>query len=122
MNNIDQTCQTLTRLLSSLQSEPLRFYGGSFSDWERGSTGGQTHACIYLLIRPDKQSLQYVGQTVDLGARLAQHDKPQAWSEPRWNHVRYLSAPELDNERFRVLFESFCIHILNPSDNGIRTG
>jgi hypothetical protein len=61
-----------------------------------------------------------VGETVNLGNRLWQHNRPEnTWTKP-WKHVQYISDPKLDDGEFRLLFESFLIYVLDPIDNNLK--
>jgi len=121
MKEIKSELGTLEGLYTRLLSERKRYYGPDWGDWEGGTTGGQPHPCIYVLWQPDESnSPSYVGETVNLGKRLDEHDKETGWSEPRWSHVQYLSDEALEDGEFRQLFECLCIWMLSPKDNNPR--
>lgn len=118
MNSYEQTYQDLITLFEKLQREDKWLYGGDWSQWEGGTTGGQPHECIYLLWQEgEDERPSYVGETINLGVRLADHEKAEGWTEPKWTYVQYLSDPRFEDLRFRRLFECFCILFLNPKDN-----
>ncbi len=120
VNKYEETCQDLVALFEKLQREKKRFYGGDWSDWENGTTGGQPYPCVYVLWQEgEDERPSYVGESRELGGRLANHENPKGWTwtEPKWTYVQYLADQRFENLRFRRLFECFCIWVLNPKDN-----
>lgn len=113
---IRETAEGLIDLFNSLQEQKIRKYSEDWSDWDGGTTGIDG-ACIYVLLNIDQERPQYVGETVNLGKRLSEHFYAQGWTQPQWTHVCYVEDERLKDKRFRLLFEKFCIHILNPTDN-----
>ena len=118
---IKDTIEKLQNLFGKLEKEKKREYGGDWTDWTNDTTGGQDYPCVYCLWQEGSQeNPSYVGETVDLGKRLWEHDKATGWSDPKWKFVQYISEKSLKNGEFRQLFECFCIYILEPKDNNIR--
>ncbi len=116
------TIKKLQDLFGRFEKETKREYGGDWKDWEPSrTTGGQKHPCVYCLWQEGSQeNPSYVGETVDLGKRLWDHDKATGWSDPKWKFVQYVSDELLEDGEFRQLFECFCIYILKPKDNNIK--
>ena len=108
----------LEQLLAKFESQPIRAYTEPWSDWPGGVTGGQDFPCIYCLYsEQDPSSLLYVGETVNLGVRLSEHDNDRRHTHTNWKYVRYLADQWFADLRQRKLFESFCICFLNPLEN-----
>lgn len=108
---------TLAELWQKLMEQPRRDYNQS-SDWPGGSTGGQSHACVYIIWGDSFERALYVGETKDLGRRTGNlfNLEPKKWTQPP-RFVQYLSCPELDDLNLRKLFERLAICLLAPSDN-----
>ena len=118
MKELQDTFYNLKDLFVKLIGEKKRYYGEDWSDWDDGRTGGQKHPCVYILWQEsDNDRTNYIGETTNLGKRLDEHDKSTGWSKPKWRYVQYISDERLKKIKFRRLFESFCIWILNPKDN-----
>lgn len=113
----NKVIQEIKTLVESLEKEKKRAYSEA-GDWDGGTTGGQPHPSVYVLwANKDDETPVYVGETVNLGNRLWQHNLPtNMWTKP-WQYVQYVSDPKLDNDEFRLLLESFLVYVLNPSDN-----
>ncbi len=112
--------QEIENLSNAIKKEKKRDFSDP-DDWDNGTTGGQPNACVYILwAEKEDERPVYVGETVNLGKRLWEHDRPEnTWTKP-WEYVQYISDPTIDDGEFRLLFESFLIYVLDPIDNNLK--
>lgn len=105
----------LLELLAKLALEPRRDYNDP-KQWRGGVTGGQAHACVYVLWGQVERPI-WIGETGRLGRRSGTLFQPhQKWTTPP-THVQYLSDSDLDDPWVRRMFERFLICLWHPLDN-----
>jgi len=118
---IEDPFTKLSSLFAEINNSKMRFYGAPWSDWENQSTGVRNPSVYFLFVRSKDSKPTYIGETVNLGKRLDEHDKSyNTWIDGKWQYVKYIDNNLLSDGQLRQLFECFCIYILNPANNNVK--
>lgn len=113
-----QLADDLCHWLGEFVEQPRRLYDDPWSDWPGGSTGIAEPVAYALWVGEHSEVPAYVGQTTNLGSRLASHFSCD-WSETKPTHVSYLAAPAFVNEGVLSAFERFLMAVWEPEQNDL---
>jgi hypothetical protein len=115
----DNVFHDLDTLFHKLVHAPFRTFEEAVADWQSQKGENRSSSCIYSLYTgKTRESVVFVGETDNLAQRLREWNTLNGAAEKKWRYVQSLSDAALTNARFRRLFESYCIFLLDPIENG----
>ncbi len=79
MRDPNQLAISLPGYVTAMRSQPRRRYADPWEDWPNRNTGRSDPVVYALWADSHNEGVLYVGQTVDLGKRLAEHDAAAGW-------------------------------------------
>ena len=116
MHDPNQLAMSLPGYVTAMRSQSRRRYADPWDDWPNQNTGRPNPVVYALWADSHTDGVLYIGQTVDLGKRLAEHDAATGWGT-KFEYVTYIDLPEFGDPALRLLDEHFLITVFDPPEN-----